>query len=110
MLAFDADTTEVNQFHLSLISPRDKIDCFMQLAKALKRLNDEEGISKLLCLANEAFSNEQEFHYLKFRSDLYLDSGNIAKALDLYDQVPTVSNNSSIIYSKTSFHIDTNPL
>lgn len=74
-----------------MISPQDKFQCFVKLAEALRGLHVEKELEDLLYLADETFSNEEAFHFLRFKSDLYLDSGNVHKALELYDSISTVS-------------------
>jgi len=74
-----------------IISQQDRLSCFINLAEALKSLKLDGELSNLLSLADETFTNLQAFQSLKFKSDLYLDSGNAMKALAVYDDVSKVS-------------------
>ena len=83
------ETTDISR--LSLVSPQDKFQCFRKLVEVLRNLHLEQELEDLQRLAEEAFSDEEDFRFLTFKSELYLDCGEVQKAIDLFDRVGTVS-------------------
>ena len=72
---------------LGMIIPQDKFQCFVKLAEAAFI----KGVARGERFRRSTYSYEQAFHFPRFKSDLYLDSGNVQKAFELYDIASTVS-------------------
>ena len=93
VLSYVTNTSRMHR--LSVLSFRDKFQCFLQMAEALKGLNEERELESLLHVADGIFSGEESFHFLAFKSGLLLESGNVMKALESYDIISPVSKRSS---------------
>ena len=78
-----------------MISQQDKVSCFIKMAEVLKKMKRDTELVNLISSAEKMLTKAQAFDLLQFKSDLFIESGNITGALAVYDDILRVSFKSS---------------
>ncbi len=68
-----------------LMSRLDIISAFSSMGTVLKSIGQDGEVAELLALAEKALGGSKTFRLLSLKSDLYIKSGELVKALKLYD-------------------------
>ena len=78
---------------ITLLTKQDTILCFVSKGKILKKQERVDCMDDLVALMDKIFTGTNIFACLKAKSDLLLEMGNVENALELFDNIPTVSYN-----------------
>jgi hypothetical protein len=76
-----------------LMSLDDRVSCYIEYGKVLKALNQYKLLEKISLQAEQKFEGlSKSFHFIKLRSDIYLEQNKTEMSLRILMDVPPVSN------------------